>query len=189
MKKGILFLAAVTLGWFTLSDVRAQETVFSAGVEAAVPMGDWSDLFDFGFGASLTVERSLSDHFAVTGSAGMTAWTNDSDIPIDHFYLFPIQLGGRYIFDSEREGLYAGLKAGVHIANSKSKVVHAEGETLGGESTTDTDFSFAPEVGWFFSKAVSLDARYQMIVKSGDKQLYPNGKTDSYIAVGATYHF
>ena len=159
---------------FATQQATAQETFFNAGVEFALPIGDWSDFYTFGVGASAGVELGLSDNFAVTGTIGYTFLIVDdpSDF-INNAYLLPIQAGARYYFDQQRTGLFAEAMVGVHIFGVKTNEIDMGmfGTIPGGSSST-TDFSAAPQLGYFLTENISLALRYQLMFSDGDNASY-----------------
>lgn len=190
MKKCILYSIIPVLSWFYSVDTMAQATFVNAGVEVAVPVGEYADWTSFGYGVLAGLETGVGERFAATGTAGVTFMElNETMEWTDNVYLIPIQLGGRYYLDMPRTGLYLELKAGVHLTHSETKAYRDGDIMLEAQSGTKTEFSYAPQIGYFISEAVSVDVRYQGIVRSGDKELYPNGRSLGYVGLRAAYHF
>jgi len=186
MKKLFSVLALVAAFTFALNNANAQESFGSAGLEIAVPLGDFSDGgVNFGIGGSGTYEIGLSDNFAVLAHAGVVFYaTDDIEIPVinpdftigtetlDYSVTqIPLQVGGRYYLSQQKEGLYLSALLGFHITSV----------SIGDESDSSTDFSFAPEVGYFVTEAISVGLRYQIV--SGE-----DANAD-YLGVRAAYNF
>lgn len=182
MKKLILGFLAIGCFTFFATRAQAQENIFSVGVEVAIPMGDFSDLTNFGIGGALQYELGITGNIALNVGAGAIFYTTD----VDGFSFFhvPIQVGARYYLQQQQEGFYIGAKLGTHVAVAKMDEVSVGGVTVM-EASTDSDatFSFAPEIGYYLTKNISLGARYQII--SGKD----GGKSSSYLGIGAMLNF
>lgn len=167
MKKLIFGLATAVAMMFAVQS-NAQESVLSAGVELALPMGDFGDAANFGYGASLQYEYGLTRSFALNLNAGAIFYAMEADgFSFTHI---PIQVGARYYLIEQRDGLFVGAKAGIHLGLSKVDDMDLGGGiTMEGGSDSQANFSFAPEVGYFFTERISVALRYQFITA---------GKTD-----------
>jgi opacity protein-like surface antigen len=172
MKK--LFLLTALAGVFTFSTVKAQDPAMSGaklgiGAEFAFPMGNFGDIADLGYGASLTYIHPLGSALKVTGSAGYTRFDYKEDV-----------LG--YSLKSEHIPLKAGLRYYV-----------AENFFLGGElgasiptvKNSKTSFAYAPGLGVEFpvadKGAVELGARYEA--------WSANSNTSGFIGLRLAYNF
>ncbi len=184
MKKVFYSLMVVGAALFAAGQATAQETFINVGIEAAVPIGDWSDFYTFGIGASAGAEVGITDNFAVTATVGYTYMMFDDVVKdfYDNASFIPIQVGARYYFDQQRNGLFAEVMAGVHISSIKSKDIDLGplGTIEGGKSSS-TDFSAAPQIGYFVTENISLAARYQLLFADSD--------TQSYIGVKVAFNF
>lgn len=195
-------LAAVT---FSVSHVSAQETFGNAGLEFALPVGDWAkDAYGLGIGGSGGIEFGLSDNFAVTANAGITFFTIDDAISdfIKSTFMVPIQLGGRYYFDEQRSGLFAEANVGVHIFSASSEDIDLGPlGVIEGESTSETYLSLAPQIGYFINENISVSLRYQLVFQGEQEEEFINpitGNTETvtvdgenlgYIGLKVAYHF
>ena len=172
MKKLLFVLALVATASFTFNTANAQESFGSAGLEIAIPLGDFSDSgANFGIGGSGTYEIGLSENFAVLAHAGVIFYaTDDFEVPtfdpntftfgtetVDYNVTqIPLQVGGRYYLSEQKDGLYLAALLGFHITSV----------SVGDEDDSSTDFSFAPEAGFFVTENISVGVRYQIV--SGD---------------------
>jgi hypothetical protein len=187
MKKLIYCLTMMAGLLFAAGQVNAQESFGSAGLEIAIPIGDFSDSgVNFGIGGSGTYEIGLSENFAVLAHAGVIFYaTDDFEIPtfdpismtfgtetVDYSVTqIPLQVGGRYYLSEQKDGLYLAALLGFHITSL----------SIGDEDDSSTDFSFAPEAGYFVTENISVGLRYQ-IVSGEDANL-------DYLGIRAAYNF
>lgn len=187
MKKLFSILTVAAALTFATNNANAQENFMSAGLEIAIPIGDWADAgVNFGIGASGTYEFGISEKLSVLAHAGVIFYaTDDIEIPtfdpvtleigtktLDYSVTqIPIQIGGRYYLSEQKDGLFLSALLGVHITSV----------SLEDASDSSTDFSFAPEVGYFLTEAISVGLRYQIV--SGDDV------NSDYLGVRAAYNF
>lgn len=112
---------------------------FSAGVNAALPMGNVGDVISLGFGVSLGYDYALDDKMSIGGEAGFTFFpTKDPDFIEDKYAdgtkhydsysrsysMIPILANFKYYFADNTNGLYGIGSLGltslipvVHLAN------------------------------------------------------------------------
>ena len=193
MKKLFSVLAIVAALTFATNNANAQETFGNAGLEIAVPLGDWSeDIYTFGVGGSGGIELGLSDNFAVTANAGIVFFAVDdvvSDL-IASSFVVPVQVGGRYYLDEQRSGLFLEGKVGIHLFNTTTEDQEVPGlGTIEGESDSETYLSAAPQVGYFINDNLSLALRYQLFFISEDEEIGRESDTGSFIGLKAAYNF
>lgn len=174
----------------------AQENRFSAGLEAALPMGDFGDAVGFGIGGSLGYEIPVGDNLGVLGQAGYISFAGkDYDFTFlgvtttiegPSVACIPIHVGAKYYFSDNQEGAYAGLMAGIHMLSSE-----------GSDGTTD--LSVAPMLGYIVGENIDIGLRYQMIFDKQttvtyDSNGFPSGTaeesvTNSYLGLRLSYMF
>lgn len=181
--KSLFAVAVVSV--FSLSEANAQENFGSAGLEIAIPLGDFGDVANFGIGGSGTYEIGISDKLSLLAHAGVIFYAADDievpvlrpDLTLDtetlpvNVYQIPLQVGGRFYLDEQKSGLYFGALLGVHIT----------GISVDSEGDSDTNFGIAPEVGYFLNEAISLGLRYQIV--TGD------GANADYLGLRVAYNF
>lgn len=207
MKKFTLLMAIAAV--FTSAAI-AQENRFSAGVELAMPMGDFADAAGFGFGASLRYEIPIGEQLGFIPTIGVLSFGGEeieSGFPgIASFktettnLMFPIQVGLKYYFMEAQDGFYADIETGVHIVSSKIKT---EIDLLGVKSTSeetasDTNFGVAPGIGYHLAN-VDIGLRYQLLFAkasatftdpvTGTTTTVEDNVTNSYIGVRLAYVF
>lgn len=198
MKKLILGVATVVAMMLTVQ-VNAQENIFSAGVELGLPMGDFGDAANLGYGVSLQYEYGLTDNLALNLNAGVLLYAMEGDgFSFTHV---PVQVGARYYLSESREGLFAGVRAGVHIGMSKIDDQEIAGLKIEGSSDSNANFSFAPEVGYFLTENISLALKYQIITAGKEEVSVTNpitgdvitqevdGEASSYLGLRIAYNF
>jgi hypothetical protein len=157
MKKISITFAAVALA----GSLMAQENRASVGLEAALPMGDFGDAVGFGIGGSVGYEMPVGDNLGLMIQAGYISFAGKS-IDLGPFGTIdgpsvgciPIQVGAKYYFSENQEGVYAGLLTGIHLLSSE-----------GSDGTTD--FGVAPLLGYMVTENIDIGLRYQMLF---DKQ-------------------
>lgn len=127
---------------------------FGVGGELALPMGDFKDAYNTGFGGTGSIFYHYMPQMDFMVNAGYIKY--GSDIDEVSFSMIPIQAGAKYFIVPEG-GLYAGGLLGVHMGKAK----------MGDDSNSETDFSFAPMLGYQYplSPTMKLDisGRYQFI--------------------------
>ncbi|MEM9052757.1 MAG: outer membrane beta-barrel protein [Bacteroidota bacterium] len=158
MKKLFGLLMLVAAFTFAANNANAQESFGSAGLEIALPVGDFADEdvvgAGFGVGGSGHFEIGLSDKFAVNASAGIIFFSTDvDDTGLNHI---PLQVGARYYLNQQKEGLFVAAQGGLHIQTFSVDIEGVDNET-------DSYFGFAPQVGYFVSENISVSLRYQMV--------------------------
>lgn len=191
MKKIILSMAAVVLA----GGLMAQENRVSAGLELALPMGDFGDYAGFGFGATLGFELPVGDNLGVIAQAGYITFAG-KDITVNVGSLgsatvegkstgaIPIQVGAKYYFSENQEGAYLGLLTGVHMLSSEG-------------SDGVTNFGIAPLLGFMVNENIDIALRYQMLfdkvetvsISGTTVTSTEENVTNSYLGVRAAYMF
>jgi hypothetical protein len=190
MKKTILSIALV-IGLVSAANVsKAQNGRFSVGAELALPMGDFGDQSNLGFGGSLRYEYPMGDNLGLCLTAGYITFSGKSiDDGFGGTYKFsnsmiPIQAGLKYYFSEQQDGFYGMVNLGVHSFKSKYTVPGYSflGVTVPGYdvSASTTNLSYAPEIGYHLANA-DFGVRYQIISTTG--------ATTSYVGIRIAYVF
>lgn len=174
--------------------LMAQENRASAGLELALPMGDFGDAFGMGFGASIGYELPVGDNLGVMAQVGYLSFAG-KDIEFNllgvtttiegpNLAAIPVQVGAKYYFTDNQEGAYLGVLTGLHFMT----VEDADGES---------SFGLAPLLGYMIGENIDISLRYQMLF---DKQETVSGSgtsitieeetvTNSYLGIRAAYMF
>jgi hypothetical protein len=193
MKKLLIGLASLLMVIAFSTNTSAQESFGNAGLEIALPVGDWAeDTYGIGIGGSGGYELGISDNFAVNANVGIVFLSINisvSDV-IKGSFLVPIQVGGRYYFDQSRSGFFAEAKVGLHLFSTSTEDVDLGPiGTIEGESNTESYFSAAPQIGYFLNENISLALRYQLFFIPEDADVGQESDTGSFIGLKAAYNF
>ena len=202
MKNLFSLLAVVAAFTFAANQANAQESFGNAGLEVALPIGDWAeDAYGIGIGGSGGFELGLSDNFAATANVGIIFFSVDDAVSdfVKSTYMVPIQVGGRFYLDEQRSGLFLEGQVGVHMfaVSSEDFENPFTGETIDGETESETYLSLAPSVGFFLTDALSLSLRYQLVLQGEQDSVDPvtgaattvDGENLGYLGVRAAFHF
>ncbi|MEZ4807500.1 MAG: outer membrane beta-barrel protein [Flavobacteriales bacterium] len=187
----------------------AQESRFSAGLELGMPMGDFGDAYGIGFGATLGYEIPVGDNLGFMAQAGYITFsgkdletsvtvggtTVTSSVKVDNAGMIPVQVGLKYYFSDNQEGLYAGLLTGLHMQSVKEVEVTTSG--IDEKNTLKSNFGVAPLIGFMVTENIDLALRYQMIFSKQETAVVTGTTvtteeetvTNSYIGLRAAYMF
>jgi len=159
----------------------AQNGRFSLGAEVGIPMGDFGDAANAGFGGSIRYEMPLSGNLALTGTVGYMVFSGKDQtilgftIKGSDWSMIPIQVGAKYYFTEQQNGFYGMVELGVHSSSIKSPeyttTYFGVPITVPSATATSTDLSYAPELGYHLAN-IDLGLRYQMISTSGSSTSY-----------------
>ncbi len=199
MRTKLLFTAIALAGCMA---AMAQSNRFSAGLELAMPMGDYADQAGFGFGATLGFELPVGDKLGVFANAGyITFGKKEQDLIFvkvsTQQAMIPAQVGLKYYFNEAQTGFYAMAMVGIHSVSSTAKSsVTFLGQTIETESTaSDVFLSAAPGVGYIVGENIDLSLRYQLIFAETTTADPTTGltvtssATNSYLGLRAAYMF
>jgi len=155
MKK--IFLAFVVL--LTATIVNAQKnstdnpTVFSLGVEASVPVGEFNNLADYntGIGASAQVAHKVASDITLTLYAGYLKY-NQQGSSTDKYHLteVPLLAGAKFWFSPK---VYAQGQLGVAFNSIKYS-------TISTTVASATAFAYSPGVGFVLAKNIDVVIKY-----------------------------
>jgi hypothetical protein len=187
MKKSIFTLLVFGLIVQTTNSF-AQNGRFSVGAELGLPMGDFSDVSSMGFGGSVRYEYPITDNIGLMGTVGYLTFSGKTVDGFDYgnTSMIPIQVGGKYYFTENQNGIYLALNLGVHSTSYDSPDITITDPITGitvtepGGTISNTDVSYAPEVGYHLPN-VDIGLRYQMIAT--------DPSTTSYLGIRLAYVF
>jgi hypothetical protein len=170
MKKLLLLTAVAGLFAFTSVNAQTKAPKLSIGAEFAFPMGDFGDVFNFGYGGSLQYQHPVAANLLVTGSAGYTNFQSKEILGVKvNSGAIPVKAGARYYFG---ENFFAGAELGAAFS------------TEGGEGNS-TAFVYSPGIGVDFpvsdKGSVELGARYEA--------WSANSSTSGFIGLRLAYNF
>jgi len=184
MKKHIgilIMMVALTIGGFS------QDFMPSIGLEVAIPTGDFGDAYTLGYGLSAAAELPLGDNLGVTLTAGYLLLSPDSEIKdfIKSSSMIPIQAGLKYYFSEQQSGIYAHVQVGVHSFSLTTEDFDFGGITVKGETTSESNLSFAPGAGFMINEKLDLALRYNIITAGSDE----GAESSSYLGFRVAYGF
>jgi hypothetical protein len=167
MKK-VLFTALILCAAMT----AFSQGRFSAGAEVVLPQGDWNDFVSTGFGVSVRYESPINENISWMGTAGyvMFGEKDDSGLKIS---MIPVMAGAKYYFNESFNGFYGGLEAGL---------VFAKSDVDGGDSESETEFGFAPQIGYHIAN-LDFSVRYTLL-KVNDEDANSIGLRVAYVFGG-----
>lgn len=161
------------------AQAQAGDNNISSTFHFDLPIGNNDSLYLLGFGASISYEYEITDHFGANAKLGFhyffgainsDGWGNDA-------LLVPIQWGGSYCFLKDHHGPYARLKAGGSILASFN-------QDNGTASEIHAHPSFAPELGWIFWSGGYFD--YSRISLEYQTVFTPNSNL-SYLSLNFSF--
>jgi hypothetical protein len=198
----------------TAGTTMAQNGRFSVGAELGLPMGTFGDGNGIGFGGTLRYEFPLGDKMGLTATAGYLTFSGKTfstgipgveDQKGPSLGIIPVQAGFKYYFKEAQDGFYAMAELGVHIgmASAPDYTDPITGVTVDGGSSTSTNLSYAPSLGYHLAN-LDFGLRFQLFSqKTETVELtydpatgFPNGTTTgsttttgSYIGLRVAYVF
>ena len=184
MKKVFVFVAfAIAIGAF--SEVKAQDFRGSIGLELALPLGDFGDAYSLGYGLSAGGELPFGDNLAATVTVGYVLLAVDSELSdlVKSAAMIPAQLGVKYYFSEQQSGPYAHGQIGIHSRSVTTEDFDFLGVTIEGETTSDSNLSWAIGAGFFVNENIDLGLRFNSISGKDDAD------ASSYIGVRAAFNF
>ncbi|MBL0356854.1 MAG: hypothetical protein IPP72_08150 [Chitinophagaceae bacterium] len=154
MKKVIL-LTTISLCVAAIRFAQDKGFKFSVGPELALPIGDFSNGWSFGIGATAQVEKSLQDKLYGTATGGIVFYNGKSvggGLKNAGISIIPIRVGAKYFLSG---GIYGAMQVGLGFIN----------KGIG------TAFAYSPQVGYEFQtksgKAVDATFKYDGYSKNG----------------------
>jgi hypothetical protein len=182
MKKLLLSAAIIIAAVGANAQSDASKLKFSAGVEAALPLGDFGKGYSFGVGGSAQADYAIDETFAVTLNAGYISFSGKTvttpsytvgpiTIPGTSYKsptigYIPVLVGAKYSFTPE---LYGSAQLGLTFAS------------VSGGSGSSSAFTYAPGVGYKFTE--NLDALVKYTGYSA------NGGSSSTVGLRVAYTF
>lgn len=147
---------------------------FNAGI--ALPMGDFADGYDMGFGGNALFAYRVSPNVDVTLSGGYLTWSGKDALDGLNFSSIPVMVGAKYLFGKEKFNPYVAGELGVHFTTVDLPEYEFEGQTFGGGSSSDTYFGWGAGAGFLYQIGNNMDldvnARYNSIAAEGGSSDY-----------------
>ncbi|MEP6594495.1 MAG: outer membrane beta-barrel protein [Ginsengibacter sp.] len=172
MKKVLLGLTIIALGITSANAQKGTSSMpitFSIGLEPAIPIGNFQDVYGFGIGGTLQGEYKPADDLGLTLNTGYINYSgknitfNGVTIDAGNFGIIPFLAGVKYYFSPKA---YAHGQLGAAFSTSSG----------GG-----TSFAYTPGVGFILSKNIDLLVKYVAYSK--------NKETLSSIGARLAYNF
>jgi len=185
MRSTITKMMGVCLIAIFSTSAMAQSNQISLGVDLGIPLGDYGDIASLIVGPTAGFELPVSDNIGITAQVGYQIILVNSDFSdfIASMSAIPFQAGVKYYVADNQEGLYIHAQAGMHAMSVKSEDIDLLGTTIEGETTTNTNFSWAIGAGFQMDK-LDLGLRYNVISANSDVD---GASSTSYIGVRAAY--
>jgi len=160
-------LSVVLLTVLFTGFINAQSQGVSIGGNVALPIGDWSDVANTGFGGTATYERSFAPNITGQVYAGYLTFGGDETEGFSYSYsMIPIMAGVKYFFQPGK-GFYANALLGVHLFTADIDYPAEYEEFFTIDSETSTEFSFGVGAGYEIpvggKNAVDISAHYMLI--------------------------
>lgn len=127
--------------------VNAQSKMaLNIGPLISLPMGDFGDGANLGFGGTAIFEMEFMSQLTGTLQSGYLTWGTDVDDV--SFSAIPILVGGKYYF-VHNVGFYGQAQLGVSLFSTETPEITIPGfGTIGGGSSSSTEFTFALGAGY-----------------------------------------
>lgn len=168
MKK---FLSVLLVVFLVAGFINAQGKMalgFNAGI--ALPMGDFADGYDMGFGGNALFAYRVSPNADVTLSAGYLTWSGKDVLDGSTFSSIPVMVGARYLFGQGKFNPYIAAELGMHFTNFNYEFMGVD------YSSSDSYFGWGAGAGFLYqignNMNLDLNARYNSIAAEGGSSDY-----------------
>lgn len=201
MRKFYPVLFAVLFATIFAGFSNAQSKM-AVGVQGgiALPMGDFGDAVDLGFGGQGNFAYTVSPNLQVTGSIGYLTWSykTDGNIASGSFSSVPVLAGIRYTFPAKGFAPYVMAQLGLHFISSSFEIEYDPfifdflDKTSGTESTDATlvtqEFSdSSSKFGFGFGAGflLPLSPKLDLDVNATFNSIATEGSATNYIGIMA----
>lgn len=169
MKKVILSVAIMAIGFCATAQESDKQLKFSVGVEAGLPLGDFNKVSSIGIGGSVQAEYAAAENLGLTLNAGFLSFRGKTveSVKFPSTSLIPVLAGAKYYFT---EKVYGHAQLGLTFASLK----------LDGVSYNESGFTYAPGIGVKASDNIDVELKYQA---------YSKGGTTSFLGLRVAYSF
>lgn len=168
MKKTLFILL---VAFFTFGTINAQKGQMHAGgqVGISLPMGDFGDAANLGFGFLGNFLYGVTPDIDLTGSIGYFTWGSDADNV--SFSDVPLLFGGRYYFNRSEFTPYGLAQLGLHFRSFEVEKITTAFGTFGG-STSDTEFGINLGGGFLYNMGnLMLDVNASLNIVSDQNSI------------------
>ena len=179
-------LIAAVFALVAFTAVSAQDFRASAGLEIALPMGDFADAYSLGYGLSVGGELPVGDNLGITGTVGYILLSPTSDVSdfIKNAAMIPAQVGAKYYFSEQQLGAYAQAQVGIHAVSQTTEDIEVGGITIEGDSDSESNLSWAIGAGYFINENIDIGVRFNSITTDVEE-----ADPSSYIGLRAAFNF
>ena len=146
------------------------------GLVGGLPVGDFGDAADFGFGGYLEPKYLINDNIAVgvytggmvfagsdlTDLSGLGGLGGLATAELSAFTVVPLTVFGDYMFVNSKVTPYAGLAVGPYFISGGEVSTSVLGQSFDLPVESSTEFGFAPRVGVLIGK-FNLGAAYHIV--------------------------
>jgi outer membrane protein W len=140
--------------------------MIGGGLELALPMGDFGDAANMGFGFTLAGQYGFRPNIDFMAQLGYIMWSGKDAFEDYDWSAIPIQFGAKYFFAPSGNRFYVGGLAGFHMFKVKADYNHP---VFGHVEVSDSEaeFGLAPMGGYEMAvgqnMVLDLSARYQFV--------------------------
>ena len=142
MKKVLVTIVALFL--FVGISQAQNKMYLNVGGNVLLPMGDFGDAANLGFGGTAQFEMEFMPQLLGTAQAGYIMWGTDVD-DVD-FSAIPVMVGAKYYF-MPTGGFYGHGQLGLYFLSFNYPTVQTPLGSFGG-STTDSEFALSLGAGY-----------------------------------------
>lgn len=164
MKK-VLFGLLLTVSTVLSGQAQEGNIDINAGVDFGLPIGDFGDVYGFGYGATVKGLYGISE----AGQVGLTLGYQRFGLKDDYDDMMSGSMGISPIFALYRHnfnGLYIEPQVGLSVNKVNLKITESGWGDFGG-SASNTSFGYAAGVGYMMGN-IDISARYQGLTQSGE---------------------
>ncbi|NWF89763.1 MAG: outer membrane beta-barrel protein [Ignavibacteriaceae bacterium] len=115
------------------------------GGNVLLPMGDFGDAANLGFGGTAQFEMQFMPQLVGTAHAGYIIWGTDVD-DVD-FSAIPVMVGAKYYF-MPNSGFYGHGQLGLYFMSVTTPKIVTPIGTFGGDSESDSEFALSLGAGY-----------------------------------------
>ncbi len=154
MKKVLLSAALIVAVAFGANAQKEDgaKLKFSVGLEAALPVGTFGDAFSFGIGGTAQANYNVSEGLDLTLNSGFLSYSVKSSVGSGSLSFIPVLAGAQYNFT---EKVYGSAQLGVIFVSAS------------GGGSSESDFTFAPGVGYKFTPNLDALLKYTSVSTTG----------------------
>lgn len=168
---------AATFGAFAQSDDNAKPLRFSAGLEAAMPFGDFADMSSFGIGGTVQANYALDSKLSLTFNTGYIYYSGKATTTRISVPGFP-----DFVVESPKVNIgMIPVLAGIEYNFTPNVFASGQlGLTFGSGNATGSNFTYAPGIGYRFTENISALVKYTGMSSKGGGSLSSAGVRIAY---------